>query len=199
MERGEVHGPLRLPVVDREGLAPALDARQELQPADAVLARQARRPAGRAAGDGPRAQRRGAADPAADLRPAGDGTSLCGAGRACPRTAPTRCARRSWPRWPTRISSPTSPRRSSRSPPVSGEKLENDGARHLSVDAARGRGEGDGDGEIAGATRGSCKQDAAHAGPQRHHDDRIATRADRNAARRRCGWCRISRACRAAA
>ena len=51
-------GPLRLPVVDGQGLASALDARQELQSADAVLAREACRPAGRAAGDGPRPQRR---------------------------------------------------------------------------------------------------------------------------------------------
>ncbi len=73
--------PLRLPVVDGEGLASALDARQELQSADAVLARQACRPAGRAAGDGPRHDRRAAADPAADLRPAGDGPPLRGAAR----------------------------------------------------------------------------------------------------------------------
>ena len=37
--------------------------------------------------------------------------------------------------------------------PVSGDQLENDGARHLPDDAAGGRGEGDGDGEIAGAAR----------------------------------------------
>ena len=54
---------LRLPVVDRESHLPALDEREEIQPADAVLARQARGPAERPAGDGPRQDAGAEADP----------------------------------------------------------------------------------------------------------------------------------------
>ena len=104
MERGEVQGRCSFPWSTVKATHQALDRREEGQPPDAVLARQARRPAERAAGHGSRQDRRAAADPQADLRPAGDGTPVTRRRPVCRRIASMRCARPSWTRWPTRIS-----------------------------------------------------------------------------------------------
>ncbi len=117
-------GPLRHPVVDREGDAQNSGSTSKGQPADAVLARQASRPAGRAAGDGPRQERRAAHHPQADLRPPGDGPPLRGAAGRAARIGSMRCARRSWTPWRTRTFWPRPRRRKFEVTPVSGEKIE---------------------------------------------------------------------------
>ena len=69
-------GPLRLVVVEREVDAPEMDRREEVHHPGPARARQASRPAGRAADHRSRQDRRAAADPAADLRAPGDGPAV---------------------------------------------------------------------------------------------------------------------------
>ena len=74
-------GPLRLVVVEREVDPPEMDRRQAVHHPGPARARQASRPARRAAGHRSRQDPRAAADPAADLRPPGDGPAVPGAAR----------------------------------------------------------------------------------------------------------------------
>ena len=109
-------GPLRLVVVEREIDPPEMARREEVHHPGPARARQASRPAGRAAHRRPRQDRRAATNPAADLRAPGDGPPVPRAAEhsARPRRGAARrlhgddegqgfpCRHREGPRWKSR-------------------------------------------------------------------------------------------------